>query len=281
MPDWKEEVRKQIAGLNLAPGRENEIVEELALHLEERYAELCRSGATPDEACQTVQTELSESQVLAHELKPIEHPSLLEPIAFGAERTKTPIFTDLWLDVKFAVRMLRKAPAFAAVAVLCLALGIAGTTTIFSVVSPVLLRPSPYKDANRLAMLFVTFRFGDVFSDRGMVPGPYIRAWLDQAHSFEQIEAFSAYPANLSLGDDAARITVARTTPGLFGLLGARPSMGRTFSDIKEGSDSWLSDEQSANGENPIAVISNKLWKSHFNPDQQSVGSVIRVDAFR
>ena len=79
MVDWQQEIRKQLIGLKLAPVREAEIVEELAQHLDDRYAELLASGATPRAAERKILAELYESELLRRELRSIEPPMAPEP----------------------------------------------------------------------------------------------------------------------------------------------------------------------------------------------------------
>src|SRR6266508_2062459 len=107
VPDWKPEIRRRLASLNLAPTREVAIVEELAAHLDDYYAELLAGGATEAEAYQRTLAELSGSELLARELRRVERPSNPEPIVLGTNR-RTNMIADLWQDLRYAVRGLRK-----------------------------------------------------------------------------------------------------------------------------------------------------------------------------
>src|SRR6185312_14484084 len=105
MPDWKNEIRRRMARLKLAPTRESEIVEELAQHLDDRYQELLAGGISDFNAERLTLAELSENELLARELQSVERKTPPEPIVTGTNR-RINMVADIWKDLRFGVRML-------------------------------------------------------------------------------------------------------------------------------------------------------------------------------
>src|SRR5262245_57416809 len=152
MPYWIHEIRRRLENLKLAPTREAEIVEELAQHLDDIYAEMRNGGATEEEAVRAALAELSERELLQQELRRVESRVEQEPIALGSNR-RSNMIADLWQDLRYGARMLRKHPGFTVVAALTLSLGIGVNTasfTLFDIVS----RPLPIKDPETVVEIF-------------------------------------------------------------------------------------------------------------------------------
>src|SRR6266849_6496361 len=100
MPEWREEIRRRLASLKLEPTREAEIVEELAQHLDDRYAELLAGGASREEATRSVSVELNESETLQRELRAAERPVTREPVVEGYDVASNMI-AGLWQDLRY------------------------------------------------------------------------------------------------------------------------------------------------------------------------------------
>src|SRR5262245_15704392 len=152
MPEWKQEIRERLAPLKLTPTREAEIVEELAQHLEDRYAELLSGGAASEGAYRTAIEELRESETLQRELQRVERRVAQEPIALGTNR-RTNMLADLWSDLRYGARMLLKQPGFTLIAALKLSLGVGVNTAIFRVVKALVRPPLSFSEFERVVLL--------------------------------------------------------------------------------------------------------------------------------
>ncbi|MBA3439126.1 MAG: ABC transporter permease [Pyrinomonadaceae bacterium] len=267
MPEWKQEIRGRLAGLQLAPTREAAIVEELAQHLDDCYAELLSGGATPAEAERQTLAELSGSELLARELRRVERQVVPEPIILGTNR-RTNIMADLWQDLRFGVRMLRKKPGFTLIAIATLALGIGANTAIFSVVNALMLRPLPYRQPEQLVKVFQA----QPDPAKGMLPSlwsyPRFEILRDQNKSFSDVAGFNQSPYNLSGTDAPERLHVEMVSASYFPLLGVEPVVGSAFT----------TEEDRMPGANLSAMLGYGLWQRRFGGDAQVIGKTIELD---
>src|ERR1044072_4887250 len=173
--------------------------------------------------------------------------------------------TTLLKDVRYALRMLAKKRGFTIVAVITLALGIGANSTIFSLVSGLLLRPLPYKDSERLAIIWTHSPGANVAQDWPS-PGQY-SAINSGNNAFEGIAIAHGSNVILTGLGTPERIGAVRTTSVMFSLLGAHPLLGRTFLP-----------EEDAPGKPPTAILSYGFWQQQFGGDQNVIGQAIMLN---
>jgi predicted permease len=174
------------------------------------------------------------------------------------------LMASLAQDLRYALRTARRAPVFTAVVVATLALAIGANTAIFSVVNAVLLRSLPFREPSRLVLLYESItraKSGPIgFSAPDYVGlGP-------RAHSFDALAAFRNAEFELSGIDQPVRVPAAKISAGLFSVLGVQPVLGREFT------------EEEDRGAQPVAILSDALWKTRFAADPRVVGRSIQLD---
>ncbi|MBZ5727472.1 MAG: ABC transporter permease [Acidobacteriia bacterium] len=167
-------------------------------------------------------------------------------------------------DLRFAARMMRRSPAFTAVALAALALGIGATTAMFSVVNAVLLRPLPFPDAGRLVMVWERPPEGGLTN---VVQTQNFFDWRKRNRSFENIAALFRLPANLESEGDPVQVPGLRVTAGFFEILGTPPLLGRT-----------IRPEDDVTGGPGVVVLSHGLWQRRFGSRQETIGRKMIVD---
>jgi putative ABC transport system permease protein len=243
-------LRQLLSTLFDRPQSDRELDEELLTHIEQHADDLQRSGLSRQDAERRAR------------------------IAFGAyEKAKENVreqrpgfwFETFWSDIRFALRMLGKNPAFSSIAILTLALGIGANTAIFSVVDAVLLRPLPYSQPDRLVTVSESNRPYDLLTRNAVAPGNFLD-WRDRNHVFEQIAAVQLPGFSLTGLDRPERVLGAATSAGMLRLLGLRPALGREF----EAADDH-------NGAAPVVMLTHALWKRRFAADPDILGKTIHL----
>src|SRR4051812_11928382 len=172
----------------------------------------------------------------------------------------------MWSDLRYAARSFQKAPALTAVLILTLALGIGANTAIFSVVDAVLLRPTPFSNLERLAMIWETDR--NTGTTREPASFPDYLDFRARTRTFEQMAAVMAGEVNLTPDrGDPVRLPLLNVSADALPMLGLQPIAGRTFTT-----------EEDRPGGPSVVLISSSLWERTFQRRETAVGSTLRLD---
>jgi len=237
---------------------DREFDEEIELHIDMRTRELVDQGVDRATAREIAIIKMGDLEAFKRTC-----------IDLGRKRDRE-MSMVLWLeelrdDVKFAFRQLRAAPTFTLVAVLTLALGIGANSAIFALVDATLLRPLPYRDADRLVTIWET----SGATQRGFASPPNMLDWKARSRTFEAIAGFTPSVGSMVVaGREGNAETVSRqwVTPGIFDVLGVAPIAGRTFLPEDE--------QQRARR----VVISEGYWETRFGRDPSIVGQDMKMD---
>jgi putative ABC transport system permease protein len=245
---WFNVLRDRIRALRQRETVINDIDREMRSHLELQVEANIRAGMSPDEARVQALRSFGNVNKAVDAAYDVKGGGLLE---------------SLTQDVRYGVRMLAKHKAFTSVAVLTLALGIGANTAIFSVVNELLLRPLPYRDAERIVMLWEVTPEG---RHQNTTSRANFRAWRSQNTSYENVAAFTDQRFNLTGDGEPEELSVQMATPELFKILGVDPLLGRTF----------LPDDD---GKAPVAVLSYGLWQRRFGGQASVIGQPITLSS--
>jgi putative ABC transport system permease protein len=244
----------------LGPDPEADLDDELAFHLQMRTEVLAAKGmpaaAAREEALRRMGDLAAVRRAcLAEDRGAARAHSLHEKTMNAAE------------DLRRAARSLRRAPAFTLVAVVTLALGIGATTAIFTLLDAVVLNPLPYPASDRLVWLDHPVSGPGAEGRWGVSQAGYFH-FRDNARSLSGLGAFSTDAANLTGEGTAERVPLVNATPGLLGVLGARPAAGRLFTEADGAPDAA-----------PVALLAHDFWTRRFGADPSVVGRTLRLDS--
>jgi predicted permease len=265
MPDWRKEIRQRLAGLRLEPTREAEIVEEMAQHLDDRYAEMLAAGATDEAAHGAALAELNEHEMLQRGLRRVERQVRQEAVVLGAHG-RSNMIADLWQDLRYGARMLRRSSGFTVVAVLSLAIGIGANTAIFSVIDALMLKTLPVQNPEQL----VTLRT----NDSGFYSSyPSFERYSDLTQVFSNASAICLVDrynvtTNSPIGAAAPQVGIALVSGNYFSTLGVDTVIGRTLT----------ADDDRLPGGHPVAVISYGYWEGRFERVADVVGRTLTLN---
>ena len=255
--NWTQRIRQALA--TSTDGPDDEVIEELAQHARAMYEAARAEGSSHDEADARVAAQIDRWR--------LERPSLARrprrPRVVEAPPASASGFSGIRHDVRYAARLLRRQPRATLLIALTMALGIGGTTVLFSLVWSVLMKPLPWPNAGQLITLRETRggnppRFGEITN------AAYL-AWLEDAKTIDGLAAWTGGGTVVFEADGPPeRIRTARTTASLFPLLGVQPLAGSFYTE--------------ADARAAVVVISEGMWQRHFAGDPAAIGKSVRMD---
>jgi len=220
-------------------------------HLEEKIEELVAGGMSRKDAAAAARREFGNVTLVEEDSRDV---------------WRWPSIENLFMDVRYALRTLRKSPGFTAVAVLTLALGIGANTAIFSVVKAVLLRPLPFKDPAHLVRVNESVDKGT----QSPVAYPNYLDWRARNTVLEEMAAFGDCEVIVGGKEKAERVYCEQAADTYFPLLGVSAALGRTFT----------SEENSAPMKHAVALIGYGLWQRRYASDPGVLGKTIQLNNF-
>ena len=252
MSRWLTQIRLAVRSLFRRPQVDQELDEEFEYHLERQIEDNLHRGLAPEEARYAAMREMGPIGKSKEECRDARRVNWMQ---------------DLAQDLRYGLHMLRKSPGFTTIAVLTLALGIGVTTAILSIIDPVLFRPLPYANSDRL----VSVGFRHAVEPFEFMFGNFYYDWSDHQTVFTEMTAQSAVPRPCDLTDrDPMRLTCSYVHQNFLPTLGIRPVVGSNFT-----TDDMLPDA-------PLTVmLSYELWKSRYNEQPAIVNQVMEIDGVK
>jgi len=250
--EWLTQFRLRIKSLFLRRRLDRDLEEELQFHLAMRAQMNGREGAPPEEARATARRRFGNVALLKEVCREMW--------------TFAPLET-FWQDVRYTLRMLRKSPGFATIAVVTLALGISVNTTIFTVINAWILQKPPVRDPDRLMIVSSVDPSATFNPDQATVSTPDYHDWLAQSTSFSGMAYGEFGDVTLSGGTNPEYVSDGGVSANYFDVLGVAPALGRTFAqgEDQEGHDS-------------VVVLSDAIWKSRFGSDPNILGRSLKIN---
>ena len=251
-------LRSWTAGLFRRSQVEDDIADEIGAHLDARVAHLVRTGLPRSEAERRARVEFGSMARIKEDVRAARGLGLVDAVVS---------------DLRHGVRSIRRAPGFASVAVLSLALGIGANTLVFSVLNAALLTQGALQDPDRLVFLWNVPDLSrpDQFGTNSI--SRYV-AWRDESRSFESVAAFNGIACGIrTLGFEQNRVPPERivgqtVSPSFFRTLGVQPMIGRTFTEAEDIVDQVA----------PVVLISHRTWERRFGGNPGVVGKTVTLD---
>jgi len=250
---WFHRVRPLMLMLFHRNAEKSRLNSEFEFHLEQQTAEYVSQGMGPEQA------RLAAIRLFGN-------PAAVEEQTYSEWSWNW--VEGVWRDLRYGCRTLLRTPGFSVMAILVMALGIGATTSLFTIVRSVLLRPLPFHDPDKLVMLYERFR---QHPDSYNVVAPAdFRDWRAQTHGFQDMGAWRWWAGHLSgeHGESPEVVVGAGGSWNLFSVLGVQPAFGRTFTP-----------DEDRFGANDVVLLSWSLFQGRFNGDKQIVGKQVQIDS--
>ena len=229
--------------------RESQLDSELRFHIEQKTAQLTGSGVESAEARRRAMAKFGGVEAIKEDCR---------------ESLAVYWLESLLADIRYAIRTLRKSPAFTTIAILTLALGIGANTAIFSVVQGVMLASLPYRQPNRLV---VVWENNPSLGHTVGVSYPNFQDWQREAKPFREIAGMGAASYDLTSPGTPERVDALKVSAGFFKTLRVKLALGREFTAQEDRHDG-----------SPAAILSNGLWKSRFAGSTRVLGRSVTLD---
>jgi hypothetical protein len=224
----------------------SDIADEFSFHLDMRTDELVGEGLTREEARRQAIREFGQADAATRALAALGN-------RVEQRHRATGFLAELWQDAGHGLRLLRRSPGFALVAILTLALGIGANTAIYSVLDAVILRPLPYPEPDRIVMVSETLENGS----QNSVAGGVFLDWRRHQTQFHALVLTGRVSYNLRHGGATERLRGMEVSHEFLDVLGIPPLVGRGF----------IEDDDRPGGRNDVVLITEELWRSRFGAD--------------
>ena len=252
---WIQQLQMSLRMLFHRKKEKSRLQAELNFHLEQQVTENVARGMDPEEARFSA-------------LRLIGNPTLLEEEARSTWSWNW--LESVWRDVRYGVRTLLRSPSFSVTAILVMALGIGATTSLFTIVRSVLLKPLPFRDPGTLVMVYEHFRQNNNSSPYNVVAPADFYDWREKTHGFQDMGAWHWWAGAITTdsGEMPELIGGVAGSWNLFSVLGVEPALGRTFTP-----------EEDRIGANNTVILSWNFFQSRFNGDRAILGKTVRIDS--
>ena len=223
--------------------------EEIAAYIDLLVAEKVKGGMTLDEAKRAARLEVGGVEHIKQEVDESRKGALLE---------------NTIQDLKYGLRLLKRSPGFASIAVLTIGLGIGANSAIFSVINGVVRKPLAYPRPDRL--MYITSQFSRQNFTKFWVSPPEYFDYKEHTRAFSDLGAYTTGAMNVSEGDNPERVNAAFITANMWRVLGVQPELGTVFTA-----------EQDLPNADPVVVIGHELWQRTFGSDPSIIGKRVQI----